>query len=68
MATQQPGTKLTIISGPLRGRRCIHEADVFEPSNSSTVPGPAFRVRLVAVTGEPEVTVVLGCHTVKVGW
>ncbi len=68
MATQQPGTKLTIISGPLRGSRCIHEADVFEPSMSSTVPGPALRVRLVTEAGEPEETVVVGCHTVKVGW
>ena len=68
IATQQPGTKLTIIAGPLRGRRCIHEADVLEPSTSSTVPGPAFRVRLVTEVGEPEETVVVGCHNVKVGW
>ena len=42
MATQQPSTKLTIISGRLRGRHYIHVADVFEPSISSTVPGTAY--------------------------
>ena len=47
MATQQPGTMLTIIAGAIRGRRCIHEAEVFEISVDSPVPVPAFRVRLV---------------------
>jgi len=68
MATQQPGTKLTIISGSLRGRRCIHEADVFDISLDSPVPVPAFRVHLVTEDGEPDRSVVVGCHSVKVGW
>jgi len=54
MATQQPGTKLTIISGPLRGRRCIHEADVFEETMINPVSGPAFRAQLVTEDGEVE--------------
>ena len=68
MATQQPGTKLTIISGSLRGRRCVHQADVYDKSVDSPVPVPAFRVRLVTEEGEPDQLVVLGCHSVKVGW
>jgi len=68
MATQPPGTKLTIISGCLRGRRCIHEADVLDKSVDSPVPVPAFRVRLVTEEGEEEHTVVVGSHSVKVGW
>ncbi len=61
MATQKPGTKLTIISGVLRGRRCIHEEDVFDKSVDSPVPVPAFRVRLVTEDGEPVRSVVVGC-------
>ena len=68
MATQQPGTKLTIIAGSLRGRRCIHEADVFDKSLDSPVPVPAFRVLLVTDNEEPDRSVVVGCHSVKVGW
>ena len=68
MATQPPGTKLTIISGSLRGQRCIHLADVFDKSVDSPVPVPAFRVQLVAEEGEPVQVVVVGCHSVKVGW
>jgi len=69
MATQQPGTKLTIISGTLRGRRCIHEADVLDKSvDSPAVPVPAFRVHLVTEDGEPDRSVVVGCHSVRVGW
>ena len=68
MATQQPGNKLTIISGPLRGRYCIHEADVFEKTLDSPVPVPAFRVHLVTGDGEPNRSVVVGCHSVKVEW
>ena len=48
MATQPPGTKLTIIAGTLRGRRCIHQADVFDKPISSPFPEHAFWVRLVA--------------------
>ena len=66
--TQTPGTKLTIISGPLRGWRCIHQADVLHKSLDSPVPVPAFRVHLVTEDGEPDRSVVLGCHSVKVGW
>ena len=66
MATQQPGTKLTIIAGSLRGRRCIHEADLLDITVDSPVPVPAFRVQLVNAGGEP--SVVVGCHSVKVGW
>jgi len=51
MATQKPGTKLTIISGSLRGRRCIHEEDVLDKSVDSPVPVPAFRVQLVTEDG-----------------
>ena len=54
MATQQPGTKLTIISSSLRGRRCIHEADEFDKSVDSPVSVPAFRVRLVTGDEEPD--------------
>ncbi len=68
MATQQPGTKLTIIAGPLRGRRCIHVADVFDKTLESPVPIPAFRVQLVSEEGEPDCSVVVGCHSFKVGW
>ena len=68
IATQQPGTKLTIIAGVYRGRRCVHQADVFDKSLDSPVPIPAFRVRLVTDDGEPDQTVVVGCHSVKVGW
>lgn len=68
MATQQPGTKLTIISGSLRGRRCIHEADVFDKPIDSPVPDHAFRVQLVNDDGERDRSVVVGCHSVKVGW
>ena len=68
VGTQQQGTKLTIISGSLRGRRCIHESDVFDKSVDSPVPVPAFRVRLVTKEGESDRTVVVGCHSVKVGW
>ena len=68
MATQQPGTKLTIISGCLRGRRCIHEADVLDQSVDSPVPVPAFRVHLVTEDGQPDRLVVVGCHSVRVGW
>lgn len=58
MATQQQGTKLTINSGSLRGRHCMHEADVFEKTLDSPVPVPAFRVRLVTEHGEPDRSVV----------
>ena len=68
MATQQPGTKLTIISGSLRGCRCVHQADVYDKSVDSPVPVPAFRVRLVTEDGEPDRSVVVGCHSVRVGW
>ena len=68
IATQLPGTKLTIIAGPLRGRHCIHEADVFEKTLDSPAPVPAFRVQLVPEEGEPPLTVVVGSHSVKVGW
>ena len=68
MPTQKPGTKLTIISGSLRGRRCIHEADVLDKSVDSTVPVPAFRVQMVTEDGVPECSVVVCCHSVKVGW
>ena len=68
IATQQPGTKLTIISGFLRGRRCVHQADLFDESVDSPVPVPAFRVQLVAEDGEPDRSVVVGCHSVKIGW
>ena len=68
MAAQQPGTKMTIISGSLRGRRCIHEADVLDKSVDSPVPVPAFRVQLVTEDGEPDRSVVAGCYSVKVGW
>ena len=69
IATQQPGTKLTIISGALRGRRCIHVEDEIDKSlDSPAVPVPAFRVRLVTDDGEPGQSIVVGCHSVKVGW
>ena len=68
MATQQPGTKLAIISGSLRGWRCIHEEDVLDKTLDSPVPVPAFRVQLVSEDGEMERTTVLGCHSVRVGW
>ena len=68
MATQQPGTKLTIISGSFRGRHCIHQADVLDKTLDSPVPVPAFRVQLVTEDGEPDCSVVVGCHSVKVGW
>ena len=51
-----------------RGRRCIHEADVFDRSVDSPVPVPAFKVRLVAEDGEPDRSVVVGSHSVKIGW
>ena len=38
MATKQPGTKLTTISGMFRGRRCVHQADVFDKSKESPYP------------------------------
>ena len=63
MATQKPGTKLTTIAGPLRGQHCIHEADVLDKFLV-----PAFRVQLVTEDGEPERSIVVGCHSVKVGW
>ena len=53
MATKQPGTKLTTISGMFRGRRCVHQADVFDKSLDSPVPVPAFRVRLVTAAARP---------------
>ncbi len=68
MATQLPGTKLTIIAGSLRGRRCIHQADVFDNPISSPFPEHAFRMRLVDDQGVPEESIVVGCHQVKVGW
>ncbi len=68
MATQPPGTKLTIIAGALRGRRCVHQADVYDKSVDSPVPVPAFKVQLVTADGEPDSSVVVGCHSVKVGW
>ena len=52
IATQQPGTKLTIISGFLRGRRCVHQADVFDKWKESPYPDYAFRVRLVGEDGQ----------------
>lgn len=67
IATQQPGTKLTIVAGPLRGRRCIHEADLLDKTLDSPVPIPAFRVQLVTDDGEPDQTVVVGCHSVRLG-
>ena len=68
MATQQPGTKLPIIAGTLRGRRCIHQADLLDKTVDSPVPIPAFQVQLVAEDGEPDRSVVVGYHSVKVGW
>lgn len=68
IATQQPGTKLTIIAGPLRGRRCIHLADVFGKPIGSPVLDHAFRVMLVNDEGQEGETMVVGCHQVKVGW
>ena len=68
MATQQPGTKLTIISGSLRGCRCIHLADIFDKPIGSPVPDHAFRVQLVDDDGQEGETMVVGCHQVKVGW
>ncbi len=52
IATQQPGTKLTIISGFLRGRRGNHQADLFDKFNDSPYPDYAFRVRLVEEDGQ----------------
>ncbi len=68
MATQPPGTKMTIIAGSLRGRRCIHQADVFDKTMSSPFPDHAFRVQLVDDQGVPGEAIVVGCHQVKVGW
>ena len=68
MATQQPGTKLTIIAGSLRGRHCIHQADLLDKALDSPVPVPAFRVQLVTEDGGPDRSLVVGCHSVKVGW
>ena len=68
MATQQPGTKLTIIAGSLRGRRCIHLADVFDKPINSPVPDHAFRVQLVDDDDQAGESIVVGCHQVKVGW
>ena len=61
MATQQPGTKLTIIAGSLRERRGIHQADLLDKTLDSPVPVPAFRVNLVTEDGEPARSVVVGC-------
>jgi len=44
MATQTAGTKLTIISGYLRGRRCIHQVDVFDKVKESPYADYPFRV------------------------
>ena len=68
MATQTPGTKLTVISGYLRGRRCIHQADVFDKIKESPYSDHAFRVQLVGNDGNEGEFVVVGCHQVKVGW
>ncbi len=54
IATQQPGTKLTIINGFLRGRRCVQQADVFDKSKESPYPDYAFRVRIVGEDGQKE--------------
>ena len=68
MATQTPGTKLTIISGSFRGRKCIHVADVFDKPVDSPVRDHGFRVQLVSDEGQEEQSLVVGCHQVKVGW
>jgi len=60
--------QLTIISGFLRGRRWIHQADAFDKSKESRYRDYAFRVRLVEEDGQEGESVVVGCHQVRVGW
>lgn len=68
VATQKPGTQLTIISGSLRGRKCTHLADVFARPVDSPVAGHGFRVQLLTDDAEEADSVVVACHQVKVGW
>ena len=68
VATQTPGARLTIISGSLRGRKCIHLADVFARPVDSPTPGHGFRVQLLTDEGREAEFVVVACHQVKVGW
>ena len=65
MATQTAGTKLTIISGYLRGRRCIHQVDVFDKVKESPYLEHAFRLPLVEDDGGS--LLWLGCQQVKSG-
>ena len=66
--TLEPGTKVTVISGSYRGRRAIHQANVYDRSVDWPEPSSGFLLQLQNNEVEEERSIVVRCHQVRIGW